>query len=264
MAAFKSDDPPNGPLKVVVGNAPAGVPMRYGACPVWCNWGGYTAGTWNTQSHTYVAVKGVLYVPSNSGTTCQNSNNVGIWIGLGGTGGSYPTDNLVQQGIECGNTDVGTGSAYRPWTEFANGQNPIAFCGYTTWTLPAGHKIYQNMSFQTSSNTAYFYVEDETSGVIHSCSRTPYSGFHYDLNTAEWIAEAPTGTAVDFGSVTFSDAKAELNSNGTWVSLGSQTVTKVIDGYGFVGGHLYECIVPGSISSSTVFTDSWYASQCTP
>jgi hypothetical protein len=264
MAAFKSDDPPAGPLQVVVDSAPAGVSMRYFSCPSYCPWGGYTAGTRNTQSHTYVAVKSLLYVPSNTGTTCSNSNTVGMWIGLGGTGGSYPNDNLVQQGIECGNTDVGSGSAYRPFTEFADGQNPVAFCGYTSWTLSAGHKIYQNMSFQTSQNKAFFYLQDETSGVIHSCSRTPYSGWHYDLNTAEWIAEAPTYTAVDFGSVSFSDAMTELNSNGTWVSLGSQPVTKMIDGYGFVGGHLYECIVPGSISSGTAFTDSWVSSQCAP
>jgi len=204
-----------------------------------------------------------LYVPSNS-VTCALSNNVGIWIGLGGTGGSYPNDNLVQQGIECGNTNVGSGSAYRPFTEFANGQNPIAFCGYTTWTLPAGHAIYQNMSFQTSNNTAFFYVEDETSGVVHSCSRTPYSGWHWDQNTAEWEIEAPTGTAVDFHSVSWSDVMTELYSNGTWVSLGSQPHTETIDGYGFVGGHLYECVVPGSISGGTAFVDSWVASQCVP
>jgi len=263
MAAFKSDDPPAGPLQVVVDSAPVGVSMRYSSCPSYCTWGGYTAGTWNTQSHTYVAVKGVLYVPSNTGT-CALSNNVGIWIGLGGTGGSYPNDNLVQQGIECGNTNIGTGPAYRPFTEFANSQNPYAFCGYSSWTLPAGHKIYQNMSFQTSSNTAYFYLQDETSGVIHSCSRTPYSGWHWDLNTAEWVAEAPLNTAVNFGSVSFSDAETELYSNGSWVTLGSQPVTKVIDGAGFVGGHLYQCIVPGSISSGTAFTDSWVSSQCSP
>src|SRR2546428_5394486 len=112
---------------------------------------------------------------------------------------------------------LATRSAYRPFTEFANGQNPIAFCGYTTWTLPAGQEIYQNMSFQTSNNTAFFYIEDETSGVVHSCSRTPYSGWHWDQNTAEWEIEAPTGTAVNFHSVSWSDVMTELYSNGAWV-----------------------------------------------
>jgi hypothetical protein len=256
MSSYTSDDPPVGPLQVAV----AGTAAQYSTCPPYCNWGGYTAGTWNIHSHTYVAVKSVFYVPSNSGT-CSSSNNVGLWIGLGGTTGN---DDLDQQGIACGNPYLGGTNSYKAFLELCcpvSGGDPVYFCGYN-WTLPAGDKIYQNMSFQTSSNTAYFYIDDETTGTIHSCSRTPPSGWSWDLNTSEWIAEAPAGVAVDFHSVAFSDALTELSSNSTWVSLGSQTVTKVIDGAGYVGGHLYECIVPGSISGGTAFTDSWVASAC--
>ena len=260
MAAFKSDDPPTEPLQEVVGDS---TQVRYSSCPTYCIWGGYTAGSWNVQSHKYVAVKGVFHVPSNTGT-CGSGNQVAFWIGLGGTGGQYSPDNLVQQGIECGTPSLASGSSYHPWTEFANTAAPKKFCGYS-WTLPASDKIYQNMSFQTSQNKGFFYLEDETTGVAHSCSHTPPSGWHWDLNTAEWVGEAAgtSSSVVDFGSVRFTNAQAELYSNSSWVTLGSQTVTKVIDGSGYVGGHLYECIVPGSISSNgKAFTDSWVNNQC--
>lgn len=256
MAAYGSDDPPQEPLQVAVETAAS---VRYA---VYGGWGGYTAGTWDTQSHKYVAVKAALHVPSNTG--CGSTSGVGFWIGLGGTGGDYSPDNLVQQGIECGSTDLGSGSAYRPWTEFANTDLPVNFCGYSSWTLPVGDKIYQNMSFETSINQANFYLEDETTHVIHSCGVTPPPGWHWDLNTAEWEAEAPgpAFSPYDFDHVTFTDAHAQLNSNSSWVSLGSQTVTETIDGEGFVGGHLYQCIIPGSISNDVKFTDSWVSSQC--
>lgn len=255
MAAYKSDGPPTWALQVVSDTAPAAMSAPALYTTLYGNWGGYIAGTLYTQSNTYVAAKTAFTVPSNAGT-CSGSNTVGLWIGLGGTYSNG--DNLDQQGIECGNPDVGSGSAYRPFTEFANTANPVAFCGYSSWTLPAGDFIYQNMSFQTSSNTAYFYLEDETSGIAHSCSASPPSGWSYDGNTAEWIAEAPTGTAIDFHSVGFTDANAELDSNSTWVTLGSQTVTKVID-----GSSSSYCIAPGSIGSDQQsFTDTWYQSTC--
>ena len=260
MADFRSDEPPTESLRFVPGDDSS---TRYATCPLYCAWGGYTAGTWDTQTHKYVAVKGVLHVPTNAGA-CGDSNGVAFWIGMGGTGGDDPLDNLVQQGIECGNSDLGAGSAYRPWTEFATTALPKNFCGFSSWTLAAGDKIYQNMSFQTSQNKAFFYLEDQTTGVAHSCSHTPPTGWHWNLNTAEWVGEAPGGASVDFDHVNFTNAKAQLYSDSSWVSLGSQSETRVVDGAGTIGGHLYQCIVPGSISSGTDFTDSWVATQCRP
>jgi hypothetical protein len=257
MSAYKFSVPATDAIQVASDTASAlAIPTRYG------QWGGYTAGTWSTQSRTYVAVKGNFTVPSNVGT-CSDTNSVAFWIGLGGTGGDYPGDNLVQQGIECGNTHVGTGSAYRPFTQFASTANAHALCSQTDWTLPAGHVIYQNMSFQTSQNKAFFYLEDQTSGRAQSCSGVPPSGWHWDLNTAEWIGEARTGVAINFGSIRFTNARAQLYSNSNWVTLGSQPVTKTIQGD---PSPLTYCISPGSISSTgAAFTDYWHSpGDCYP
>lgn len=245
----KSDDPPDEPLQVTYHSAPS-----YGT--YYANWAGYIAGTLFTQSRTYVAVKTSFYVPSNTGT-CSNSNMVGFWIGLGGTSADR-SNSLVQQGVECGHPNVGAGSSYRPFTEFADTAPPVALCGYSSWTLGAGHWIYQNMSFQTSQNKAFFYLEGQTSGVAHGCSATPPSGWSWDLNTAEWIAEAPTGAAINFGSVRFTNARTQLYSNSQWVTLGSQPVTKTIQG----SSSSYYCISPGAIGSGTAFTDYWHQSDC--
>lgn len=253
MQAFKSDEAPYGSLDFATD------PTATKFSTIYSNWGGYIDGTMNTQSNTYVAVKGEFTVPGVTGTTCSSAHNntIGAWIGLGGT--SSATNDLVQQGLLCGDAAVVGDGAWRPFEEFANTANPVAFCGYTSWTFPVGDVVYQNMSFQTSSNVANFFIQDITTGTAHSCTVSPPSGWSYDLNTAEWIVEAPTGTAADFGSFAFIDANAELGSNSSWVTMGSQSNTKTIDG----SSSTTYCIVPGNIGSdSQSFTDQWHASTC--
>jgi len=245
MSSFRSDPAPTEPISVAVAGGMA-------FATYYTNWAGYVAGTLNTHNHTYVAVKGVFTVPSNSGT-CDDSNMVGFWIGLGGWNNG--ADDLVQQGIECGDSAIGSGSAYRAFSEFASTLPPVLLCGVSSWTFPAGHVIYQNMSFQSSSNRAYFYLQDETSGVAHSCSATRPSGWSYNGDVADWIAEAPTYVAADFHSLHFTDANAELYSNSSWVTLGSQPYTKTIQG---TSSSVY-CIAPGGIGSDHAsFTDTWH------
>jgi hypothetical protein len=252
MADFETDEAPSGALHVEVDASAEALFTTY-----YSNWAGYIAGTLFTQSHTYVAVKGNLTVPTNTGT-CSSSTSVGFWIGMGGTE-TVRSNDLVQQGVECGNSNVGTGSAWRPFTEFANTAHPRAFCGFTSWTLAPGDVIYQNMSFQTANNKAFFYLEDQTSGVAHSCSATPPAGWSWDLNSAEWIAEAPAGVAINFHSVHFSNTRAELFSNSSWVTLGSQPNNKTIQG----DSSAYYCISPGSIGSDNAsFTDTWHQADC--
>ena len=254
MKAYTWTAPSADPFEVSVGRP--SLMDAYGIQP----WGGYVAGTFGVDSHTYVAVKADFHVPLNSGTctdqTGNNSNGVGFWVGIGGFGGSYPNDNLVQQGIECGNHYVGTGSAYRPFYEFANTNYPKPMCGQAGWTLTHGDVIYQNMSFQTSQNRGFFYTEDQNTGTAFACNYGAPTGFHFNGNSAEWIGEAPGYYSIDFGSVTFTNARTELNSNSTWVTLGSQPYSLEIESDNSANQY-HECISPGAISSGTSFLDAW-------
>jgi hypothetical protein len=257
MRAYRSDSPPAGALYVASrASTAAQKRLMLSTTTSYVNWAGYVVGDESGQSNTYVAVTANFTVPSNS-NTCTGSNIAAMWIGLGGT---HSTTDLVQQGIVCGDSDVGSGSAYRPFTEFANSAAPVALCGQTSWTVAAGHVIYEQMSFEASSKIANFYFEDETSGTIHSCSSSPPAGWSYDDNTAEWISEAPTGTAVHFSAVNFTSSEAELDSTGSWVTISSQgTIHKDISG---VNSSTY-CIAPGGIGSDgESFTDSWHAAAC--
>jgi hypothetical protein len=256
MLAYRSDTAPTGTLQFAVkGNASVEKRVMLSTTTSYSNWGGYEVGDESVQSNTYVAVTTNFSVPTNS-NTCTGSNIGAFWIGLGGT---HTANSLVQQGIVCADPAVGSGSAYRPFTEFADTANPVALCGESSWTLPAGHVIYQQMSYEASNKIANFYLEDETSGTTHSCSKSPPSGWSYDDNTAEWIGEATTGTAVHFSAVHFTSSEAELGSSGSWVTISSQgTIWKDIAGK---NGTTY-CISPGSISGGTAFTDTWHEAAC--
>jgi hypothetical protein len=117
------------------------------------------------------------------------------------------------------------------------------------------------MSYQSSSNTAYFYLQDVTSGVAHACSSTKPTLWSFNGNTADWIVEGPEvqsgGSIVNFGSVRFTGTAAQLGSNGSWVNLGTQNQGRFIMGTGTV-----QCAKPWSISNGDTFLDQWYAATC--
>jgi hypothetical protein len=254
MSAYQSDGPPADSISVTSSD-PAASYSTYRE-----PWAGFAAGTFGTTGNTYVAVKAEQTVPSHSGT-CGATNGIGIWVGLGGTTGN---NDLVQQGIECGNSVIGSGGAFRPFTEFANTQLPIVFCGQTSWTFPAGDVVYQNMGYEQSPKIANFYIENITTGVAHSCSLDKPSGWSYNGDTADYIVE-PTNTnggtpnPLNYGSIPFSDARAELNSDGSWVDLGTQTRAKFYDG----ASSSDYCFYPSTVGSdNTTFSDKWYSGTC--
>lgn len=192
------------------------------------NWGGYAVGTFNSSTKQYVAVKGNFTAPSPS-ASCTASNNAaqGLWVGIGGTGGA--ANDLVQQGIGwC--APVNNSGKWKPWTEFASNYAAVDFCGFSTWLINPGDVLYNNMSFQTSSNTAYFYLEDQTSGVIHSCSVTKPANWVFTGNTAECISEKLANIPLaNFGSVQFSNCQAQLSSTSAWIPFGSATTIDKIN-----------------------------------
>lgn len=253
MSAYKSSDPPTQAVPFF----PVGLGTRYVTCPTYCPWGGWVAGTWQEQSHHYTAVKSGFRVPTNVGT-CGSSNITSFWIGLGGT--ATVNDSILQQGITCGDPTIwGGGPSYHPFYEFANQGDAKPMCANGTLVLNATNIIYQNMSFQTSSNTAYFYMENQSTGKSISCHDTPPPGWSFNGNTADWAGEAIMDNAVQFNPVDFYNVRAELYSNSTWVTIASQTHTATVDGQ----SSTIKCIYPSSLGTDGAsFSDYWHSGSC--
>jgi hypothetical protein len=249
MSAFRSDPAPTGALSVDL-NPSAPKFSTFAS-----NWAGFTAGQWNSQSDAFVAVQATTTVPTANGCTA-NGWPLGAWIGLGGTFGA---NDLVQQGEECGTPEI-PGGGFRSFEEFADTLNPVAFCGYSSWVFGAGDVLYQQMSYQTSSNTANFYIEDENTGVAHGCAvGAPRSrGWSFDGNTADYELETPAGATVPFSTVHFGDAQLEWSS-GSWVAFGTRPTTKTYDGVSLTN----YCAGPSTIGSDhESFSVSYSSGEC--
>lgn len=195
------------------------------------NWGGYLAGTLNVTNTSYVAVKANFKVPAVAQSCLTNPGYIaGAWVGLGGTNNS--ADDLVQQGIGWCNPNSAV-NKWTPWTEFAGTQPPYPFCNYTNWSFNTGDIIYNNMSYQSSTDTAYFYIQNQTTGVAHSCSRSAPNNWGFNGNTAECIVERPSGVFLaDYGTLKVTNCQVELGSTSTWYPIGQRsTLKEVINGY---------------------------------
>jgi hypothetical protein len=108
-------------------------------------------------------------------------------------------------------------------------------------------------------------MEDETTGVAHSCHASPPNGWTYNGNVADWITEgnqiAGGGTIADFGTEPFSDANAQLGSNSSWVTMGSQTLEKDI--LSPTGSSTNYCAEPGAVGQDNEsFSIKWNKATC--
>jgi hypothetical protein len=225
------------------------------------SWGGYFVGAKQTFSSKYVAVKGNFVVPYVA-SACDGQRRVAAWVGLGGVD-EVNTSSLVQQGMGwCnplvdGNTPL---PLWQPFTEFAETEMPKGFCGYTDWYFSPGDVIYNNMSYQQSTNKAYFYMQNQTTGVVHFCNITHPQGWTFNGATAEWIVEQlHIGNdyfyLANYGSLTFTNAQAELGSNSTWVTIASQAETKSVTGIQEIGSFTQVPTLLGANGMS--FTMNW-------
>jgi hypothetical protein len=104
MADYRSDPASSGQLTVTLGSTNIDD----------SGWSGYEAGKPGVKNSTYVAVKADLTVPKITGTACSTTSSVFTWIGLGGHDGT--ANDLVQQGLVCGNKPTGAGAAFLPLT----------------------------------------------------------------------------------------------------------------------------------------------------
>lgn len=233
------------------------------------NWGGYNAVGGSPGTNAYVAIKDELKVPSVGYTSsCSSIYGVPImgssWIGLGG--GTNGSTALIQQGLEwCEGGYMSSSPGWEMFGEALNSSNqnpPGPLCGVST-IQSAGDQLYMNMSYQSSSQTAYFYIDNVTTGVITSCS-SGISSSYYDGSTADWINEQVFGNLcinalVNYSSYNFNDAYTELSSSGSWTSLGSQTNAQIYTATTPPTSPQYWDQTPGSIGNDSYGTNDSFS-----
>ncbi len=220
------------------------------------SWGGWEVGTINQTASTYVAIKANFVVPQIS-TSCNFYSTSSIWIGLGGD--TYNANDLLQQGLtRCNFYDSsGIFPGWLPFTEFAAKQYPLPLCGSTA-PVPVGHTVYQNMSYQRSTNTAYFYFDDQSvAGGALACHLTGPAGWSFNGATAEWIVEKSSSYFDDYGEVIWSNVTAETAADSIFHIISSQPHTKYQTG---TAGAL--CQTTSNVTGNTNFTTTWVAPTC--
>ncbi|MHB1504788.1 MAG: G1 family glutamic endopeptidase [Acidimicrobiales bacterium] len=227
------------------------------------HWGGYIAGNQAAYTPTYVAVQGAFMTPSFTPDSCTNSEGnwtAGtFWTGLGG----WVSNSLIQQGLTwCFGGYMSSSPGWQAFGEaIDNNSNPPGpLCGQTLFVSP-GDTTYMNMSYEQSSETAYFYLENEATGQSASCSMyLGNSNGYYDGSTADWISEQPiTSSCIwalpDYGAFTYHHAYAQLNSNDAWVTLGSQSNSLIDTGYGEAPAYWSQ--YTDALSTNTSFLQNW-------
>jgi hypothetical protein len=126
------------------------------------------------------------------------------WVGIGGQANLDPT--LIQVGSEHNSIDGKP--SYNLWYEMV----PEYAIKIQNVTVSSGDKIFAEITLlDENTGTWLIVIKDETTGQGFS------QNFVYNSSrlTAEWILERPTvnnqiSTLANFGSITFSDAKAQF------------------------------------------------------
>ncbi len=233
------------------------------------NWSGYEA---NGSANQYVAVQGDFTQPTDSTSKCASNAEESTWVGLGG---EKSTAGLVQDGTAL-NENIAPPvplaySTYQPWYEILNGQPNSNFGPdyLGTFAISPGDSIHEYISYETSTNTVDFYIADNTNGTSGAFDwdislAVLKFGAYYDGSTADWITEAPGGgpanggpPLANYGSINWNTAQAELGSNGSWVSVGSQTNTSL----NMMNGNTLLSKTSTLNSDSQSWTNTWKACQ---
>lgn len=230
MAAYQTEPAP--PLVMDVPTSSIVSPTAMAAPYYSDEWSGYWAGTPGGGTK-YVGVSTVFNAPdvvspANGSCTDSASNptSMATWVGLGGQ-----SSDLVQEGIAWCNSvlDPNGVAEWQPFTEWVPGPNPVVACNYpSSTTVSFDNTMYLNLGYETSSNQAEFFIEDESTGVTETCASGPPSGygFAFDGNTADFVNEA-VGQNVDdlpkYDAFQFGSDEGVLAAGGSAVYLGNMS-----------------------------------------
>jgi hypothetical protein len=172
------------------------------------DWAGYVASSNNLSPQPIVAsVNGSWVVPAVK--VSANNTFSTAWIGIGGE----VDTTLIQAGSE--QDSIGGEAVYSLWYELIPA-NSITIPN--TKVSPGDHIQASIKLLDSQTNTWLVSIADVTTGQCYSQNCTSQS-FNYNSSrlTAEWIVERPTvnnqiATLANFGSLTFTDAAAQIGS----------------------------------------------------
>jgi len=206
-----------------------------------CNWSGYadTGSSFSKVSASW----------TEPGATCSKRTEqlAAFWVGIDG----YSSDSVEQDGtiIEC---YEGTAYQYTWWEMYPT--NDIQVVGES---LAAGDAITATV---TRSGTSYTLTVTDATHTADSFSTTQTCS-DCDNSSAEWIAEAPSGSSgvyplADFGSWTAANASVTEGSTAGTISSFTDDEITMVDSSGNTEAQ------PGALNSGgTGFSVAWERSS---
>lgn len=220
------------------------------------NWSGYVSnlGLSSSEFYTQVQVDYVEPTVKSSSGVCGN----GVWIGLGGDG----SKSLVQAGTAVALLNP---NRHYAWFECLGPNHTNPPQTIKGIDVNPGDKIHIYISFQAANDLFNWYVVNSTTGQALSDTPKYDSDIYFDGSTVEWIVERPSGSTGygelgNYGSVTFTNCKAMLNTSTSWINLEdlSNVSSLKMTSNGSSSGRTLSS--PGSINGDT-FTCYWYNYQ---
>lgn len=210
------------------------------------------------DSKFYTQIQGDFVYP-NISTDVANSRD-SFWIGFG----DPSWGKAVCAGITTICTKVGTNSTV-PWYGYRQaGNSYIQEFRFSGFKVNAGDNIHIYLSFQKANNKLSYYFANNTTGesksnVIDYISADKY----FDGSIASWTVERRLNPVndwyyyiADFGTVTFKNCKAMLNTSTSWTNLnsleniGSNNMSCAADPVG---------VLLGDIINNNQFSCTWLA-----
>ena len=186
------------------------------------NWAGYAV---SDPAGLVTYVSGSWIVPSVSGSKKTTAYSA-FWVGIDGLTPDSPT--VEQIGTD---SDIQNGRAvYYAWYEFYPKQFVQIITGFS---ISPGDTIFSSVSY--SSNIFTLTITDTTNGNSKTITQDASTlGYSVKLNSAEWIAEAPSSfqgilPLANFGTVKYGQDYTSVSStcsatiNGVTSPIGSFT-----------------------------------------
>ena len=142
--------------------------------------------------------------------------------------------------------------SYRMWYEdYPYNPTPV----YNGPVISPGNTVYVSVDYNGNS-TADYFLENETTG-----NYTPVYNVtapDYDGTSVDYIVEKPASSLPDFGSVPFSNAAFQSNTEGGYFGAFNDTpLTMVFTGSGCPAPSQDILAQPSSVSNQSNFTVTW-------